>query len=66
MSDGPIKRKLRFTIYHGFAASILIHSAAALPFVAHSLEMQPDDEPELLVVELQGPVADEQTDQKVL
>ncbi|WP_020176369.1 energy transducer TonB family protein [Methyloferula stellata] len=66
MSDEPIKRKLKFTIFHGFVASVLIHSAVALPFVTHSLDMQPDDEPELLVVELQGPVADEQTDQKVL
>lgn len=66
MSDGPIKRKLKFTIYHSLAVSIAIHSAVALPFVTHSLNMQHDDEPELLVVELQGSIADTQTDQKVL
>ncbi len=66
MSESPVKKQLKFTIYHGFAASLLIHSAVALPFVVYSLEMEPEDEPEMLVVELQGIVADTQIEQKVL
>lgn len=65
MPDAKLKRRLRFTIYHGFVASIAIHSAVALPFVVQSLA-QPPDEPEMLALELQGVVADNQVVQKVL
>jgi periplasmic protein TonB len=65
MPDARLKRRLRFTIYHGFVASIAIHWAVALPFVVQSFA-QPPDEPEMLALELQGVVADNQVVQKVL
>jgi protein TonB len=55
---------LWFTIYHGLAASIVLHSALALPFVVHAFA-SPPEEPPTLVIELQGVVADSQTEQKV-
>jgi len=67
MSEGEwkMKRGLKFTIYHGLAASLTLHSALALPFVVHALA-PPPEEPATLVIELQGVVADSQTEQKVL
>lgn len=58
-------RKLRFTIYHGLAASIAIHSALGLPVFLYALA-PPPEEPPALVVELQGLVAETQTEEKVL
>jgi len=58
-------RKPRFTIYHGLAASIAIHSALGLPVVLYALA-SPPEEPPALVVELQGPVAETQTEEKVV
>ncbi len=58
-------RKLRFTIYHGLAASIAIHSALGVPMFLYALAAAPE-EPPTLVVELQGLVADTQTEEKVL
>ncbi len=66
MSDAKVQRKTNFTIYHGFAVSILIHSIIALPFIVYALDLRPDDDAEMLVVDLQGLVADEQIEQKVL
>lgn len=54
---------LKFTIYHGFVASLALHSALGLPFVLHDLAAEPE-EPPTLVVELQGPVAESQAQQK--
>jgi periplasmic protein TonB len=59
-----MKRRFRFTIYHGFAASLALHAALALPVAVYGLA--PDDESEPLVVELRGVVADDQSDEKVL
>ncbi len=56
---------MRFTIYHGFAASLTLHLALGLPFALLGLAAAPD-EPPMLVVELQGLIADSQTEQKVL
>ena len=58
-------RKLRFTIYHGLAASIAIHSALGLPVVLYALAPPPEESP-TLVVELQGLVAETQSEEKVL
>jgi protein TonB len=57
--------RLKFTIYHGLAASLAVHAALGLPFVALSLA-SPPDEPPTLVIELQGAVAESQTEQKIL
>ncbi len=58
-------RMVKFTIWHGFAASLAVHSALALPFVVHSMASPPEDR-STLVIELQGVVADSQTEQKIL
>ena len=62
MPDLDTRRRSRFTIWHGLAASLLIHAAAAAPFAWYTLT-PPPDEPPTLVVELEGPVADSQTEQ---
>lgn len=54
----------RFTIYHGFAASLALHSAVGLSFVLHGVAAPPE-EPSPLVFELQGLLADSQAEQKV-
>lgn len=56
---------VKFTIWHGFAASLVVHSALALPFLMHRLESPPQD-PSPLVIELQGVVANVQTEQKTI
>lgn len=61
-----MSRTLKFTIYHGMAASLAIHSALALPFVVRGLMPQPDELPPTLVIELKGVVADSQAEQKIL
>jgi protein TonB len=60
-----MNRALKFTIWHGMAASLALHSALALPFVVHNLAPPPDDA-EVLVVELQGMVSDTQAEEKVV
>ncbi len=60
-----MSRTLKFTIWHGIAVSLALHSAFALPFVLDDM-MPPADEPPLLVIDLQGVIADNQTEQKVL
>jgi protein TonB len=58
-------RKPRFTIYHGLAASIAIHSALGLPVVYYAFARTPEELPPL-VVELQGLVAETQSEEKVV
>lgn len=60
-----MNRTLKFTIWHGIAVSLALHSAFAVPFIVQDL-MPPPDEPPLLVIDLQGVVADNQTEQKVM
>ncbi|MGJ4942736.1 energy transducer TonB [Bradyrhizobium sp. HKCCYLS1011] len=64
MPKTSTSRRSRFTIWHGIAASLLIHAAPAAPFVWYTLATPPD-EPPTLVVELQGAIADSQTEQQV-
>ena len=64
MPETNTRRRSRFTIWHGVAASLLIHAAPAAPFVWYTLATPPD-EPPPLVVELQGAIADSQAEQKV-
>lgn len=64
MAATPASRRTRFSIWHGFAASLLLHALAAAPFVWSRLAAPPD-EPPTLVVELQGAIADSQAEQKV-
>jgi protein TonB len=59
-------RASKFTIYHGLAASFALHAALSAPYVVYGLASPNDDEPPPLVIELQGVVADSQTEQKVL
>ncbi|PNG26387.1 energy transducer TonB [Methylocella silvestris] len=65
MSETKARGRSRFTIYHGLAVSLALHCALALPFVLQELSPAPD-EPEILVVELQGVIADTQSEQKTL
>lgn len=60
-----MSRILKFTIWHGIAVSLILHSGLALPFVLHISPPPPDQTP-LLVMDLQGLIADTQTDQKVM
>lgn len=55
---------MTFTLAHGFAVSLALHGALVLPFVLPVRE-EPADEPALLVVELNGLVADTQSEQAV-
>ena len=64
MPETNTRRRSRFTIWHGVAASLLIHAAPTAPFVWYTLATPPD-EPPPLVVELQGVIADSQAEQKV-
>lgn len=59
-----MKRTLTFTIWHGLAASLALHSALALLFVVTGLLPPPDDLP-TLVIELQGVVSDAQAEERV-
>lgn len=64
MSD-PVKRRPGVGLFSCLVASVLLHLAAALPFIMHAFA-EPPDEPSVLVVELQGAVSDVQTEQKIL
>ncbi|WP_026607498.1 energy transducer TonB [Methylocapsa acidiphila] len=55
--------KIKFTIYHGVAASFLLHSALSVPIAVYGLARE-QDEP-TLVVELRGAVAEVQVEQKL-
>jgi protein TonB len=59
-----MNRAQKFTIWHGMAVSLALHSAVALPFVVYSLTPPPDDA-EMLVVELEGEISDTQVEEKV-
>jgi protein TonB len=67
-SEHPVEKpggRPRFTINHGFAASLALHAGVALPFVLYALAPPPEKEPTLLV-ELQGAVSDTQSEEKTL
>src|SRR5262245_34835351 len=53
-----------FTIGHGYVASIAMHALLVLPFVQSF--RPPPDKPPLLVVELQGLIAETQFEERVL
>jgi protein TonB len=55
--------RLKFTIYHGVAASLALHSAIGLPFVLPAL-FSSAEERSVLDLELQGAVSDVQTEEK--
>src|SRR5262245_20898375 len=57
-------KRPRFTIYHGFAVSLALHSTVALPLVLETLTLP--EEPPLLVIDLQGLVSDRQNEEKVM
>ncbi len=59
-----MNRKLRFTIYHGIAVSLGLHSALALPFVLRAM-VPPPEANDSLVMELQGTISDTQMEEKV-
>jgi protein TonB len=59
-----MNRTLTFTIWHGFMASLALHSALALPFVVNNFALPPDDLP-TLVIELQGIVSEAQAEERV-
>ena len=60
-----MKRRSKATIYQGFAVSLALHSALALPFVPLD-EASPPEEPATLIIELEGVVADSQVEEKIL
>ncbi len=64
MPESSMKRKFHFTIFHGLAASLLIHSLFALPFVLHAL-MPPPEEPRTLDLELDAAVSNVQTEERI-
>jgi protein TonB len=51
-----VKRKRKFTIWHGFAASIAVHAALGVPFIVSVIASPPEEQ--RLLIELQGDVAD--------
>lgn len=57
-----MKRRLRFTIYHGFAVSLALHSTVAVPLVLQSLTLP--EERSRLVIDLQGLVSDRQAEEE--
>jgi protein TonB len=64
MAEKQLSRKSKFKIWHGLAVSLALHSALGVPFVLYALA-EPPDEPPPLVIELQGAVSEDQTEQKV-
>ncbi len=58
------RRRSRFTIWHGIAASLLIHAAPAGAFFWYTMATPPDEAPPLMI-EIQGPITDSQTEEKV-
>jgi periplasmic protein TonB len=55
---------LKFTIWHGFAVSLALHSALAAPFMMYRLQ-PPSDDVSTLVIELKGVAADAQAEEKI-
>jgi periplasmic protein TonB len=62
--ERPMIGRSRFTIWHGLAGSLVLHSLLGLPFVLYALAEPPEEAP-TLVIELQGAVAEDQTEQKI-
>jgi protein TonB len=58
-----IKRRMKFTIYHGVAVSIALHTALALPFV-YGLKAS-SREPSTLVLDIQGITGDMQVEERI-
>lgn len=58
MKVREMQRKRRFTIFHGFVASIAVHAMIGLPFVMSVLAAPPEDPP--LLIELQDAASDSQ------
>jgi protein TonB len=65
LSQRRVRPKPKSTIYQGFVVSLALHSTLALPFVLHGAAPR-RVEPVTLVVEIDGVVADNQTEEKVL
>ncbi|KAB2861189.1 MAG: energy transducer TonB [Bauldia sp.] len=61
MFDCKTSGRSKFTIYHAFTVSLALHSAVGLPFVLHGAPPPPEDQ-STLVFELNGLVADQQTE----
>jgi protein TonB len=61
-----MKRRPKFKIWHGFVCSLAIHSALGMPFVLFALASPPDDDDPTLVIELQGALANTQSQQQLL
>lgn len=61
-NDG--RRGTRFTLYHGLAASLVMHAALSLPYILSRFEPDQDDL-STLVFEMDGLASDEQADEKV-
>ncbi len=62
---GPTtRRRWKLTLAQAYAGSLALHAALALPFVLHE-RATPPLEPSTLAIELQGVVADSQSEQKV-
>jgi periplasmic protein TonB len=60
-----LRPPFRFTLAHGLAASLALHAAVAGPFVLHRPQA-PDEDDDRLVFQLNGVVADAQTDEQTL
>jgi len=58
-------RKFKFTLAHGLIVSLLLHAGVAAPFAAH-IFMRQTDEAEPLVIDVQGLIADSQSEQKIM
>jgi protein TonB len=65
MAAGILKRRLEFTLAHGFVVSIFLHAAPVLP-VIFAGAISPDTDEAPLVVELEGLTADTQAMRKVV
>jgi protein TonB len=65
MLGKDINGRMKFTIYHGLAMSLALHSSLGLPFGLYALAAL-HGQPQSLVVELRGVAADSQAEQKLL
>ena len=60
-----MKRRSAFTIYHALVASLAIHASLAAPFVLPGW-IKPPEEPEPLVMDLEGTVGTNQVEEKLV
>jgi periplasmic protein TonB len=65
MCGKAMARKFKFTLAHGLAVSLLLHSGVAAPFAVH-IFMRQTAEAEPLVIDVQGLIADSQSEQKIM